>query len=131
MDSVFKTLIAIGGAAASFLYGGWSALLGILLTFVVIDYITGLIAGAFEGKLNSHTGFKGIAKKVAIFFIVAVAHMVDVALGGDSHMFRDAAIFFYLANEVLSITENAGKIGVPIPEKLLGAVEVLRGKDDK
>lgn len=131
MDKVFQFVVAFGGAAASFLFGGWSALLSILLAFVVIDYITGCIASGVQGKLNSQTGWKGIAKKVAIFFIVAVAHMVDVALGGgETHMFRDAAIFFYLANEVLSITENAGKIGIPIPNKLLNAVEVLKGKED-
>jgi toxin secretion/phage lysis holin len=130
MESVFKMLIAFGGAAASFLFGGWSALLGTLLAFVIIDYITGMIAGALEGKLNSQVGFRGIAKKVAIFFIVSVAHMVDVSLG-DNHLFRDAAIFFYIANELLSITENAGKIGIPIPDKLLNAVEVLRGRSEK
>jgi toxin secretion/phage lysis holin len=130
MESVFKMLIAFGGAAVSFLFGGWSALLGTLLAFVIIDYITGMIAGALEGKLNSQVGFRGIAKKVAIFFIVAVAHMVDVSLG-DNHLFRDAAIFFYIANELLSITENAGKIGIPIPDKLLNAVEVLRGRSEK
>ncbi len=129
MEHVFKTLIAFCGAAASFLWGGWSSLLSILLAFVVIDYVTGFIAAGVSGKLNSHVGWKGIAKKVAIFFIVAVAHMVDTALGGN-HMFRDAAIFFYLANEVLSITENAGKIGVPIPQGLLNAVEVLKGKGE-
>lgn|SRR5690625_1530252 len=131
MDKIFQFIVAFGGAAASFLFGGWSALLSILLAFVVIDYITGCIASGVHGKLNSQIGWKGIAKKVAIFFIVAVAHMVDVALGGETSMFRDAAIFFYLANEVLSITENAGKIGIPIPDKLLNAVEVLKGKEDK
>lgn len=131
MENIFKFIVAAGGGLASFLFGGWSAMLNILLAFVVIDYATGLIAAGITGKLNSNTGFKGIAKKVAIFFIVAVAHMVDVSLGGDMHMFRDAAIFFYLANELLSITENAGKIGIPIPDKLLNAVEVLKGKDDE
>ncbi|MBU8567596.1 phage holin family protein [Virgibacillus pantothenticus] len=131
MESIFKIIVAAGGGLASFLYGGWSAMLNILLAFVVIDYATGLIAAGTTGKLNSGVGFKGIAKKVAIFFVVAVAHMVDVALGADTHMFRDAAIFFYLANELLSITENSGKIGIPIPDKLLNAVEVLKGKKDR
>ena len=95
MEKGFQVVIAVGGAAASFLFGGWSALLNILLAFVAIDYITGCIASGVQGKLNSQVGWKGIAKKVAIFFIVAVAHMVDVALGGgETHMFRDAAIFF-------------------------------------
>ena len=130
MENLYKSLIAVGGAAASFLFGGWSSLLTILLVFVVFDYITGVLAAGKEGKLNSEVGLWGIPKKVAIFAIVAVAHLVDSALG-DAHLFRDAAIFFYLANELLSIIENIGRMGVPIPEKLKGAVEVLRGKGEK
>jgi len=130
LENLYKSLIAAGGAAASYLFGGWSALLSVLLTFVVLDYITGFLAAAKEGKLNSEVGLWGIAKKVAIFFVVAVAHLVDTALG-DAHLFRDAAIFFYLANELLSITENTGRLGVPIPTAIQRAVEVLRGKGER
>lgn len=127
VDTFIKTIIAVGGAAASFLFGGWSSLLNILLAFVVIDYLSGMAAAGKEGKLNSETGMWGIAKKVAIFAVVAIAHLVDTAMG-DAHLFRDAAIFFYLANELLSVTENLGRIGVPIPTVIQKAVEVLRGK---
>ena len=127
MENFFKSVVAIGGAAASYLFGGWSALLSILLTFVVLDYISGVLAAGKEGKLSSEVGLWGIAKKVMIFAIVAVAHLVDTALG-DAHIFRDAAIFFFLANELLSVIENAGRIGVPIPPMLQRAVEVLRNK---
>lgn len=130
MENIIKTLIAVGGAAASFLFGGWSALLNILLAFVVIDYISGVVAAGKEGKLSSEIGLWGIARKVAIFAVVAVAHLIDTALG-DAHLFRDAAIFFYLANEVLSITENIGRLGVPIPDKLKQAVDVLKGKGEE
>ena len=130
MENLYKSIIAVGGAAASYFFGGWSALLSVLLTFVVLDYVTGFLAAAKEGKLNSEVGLWGIAKKVAIFFVVAVAHLVDTALG-DAHLFRDAAIFFYLANELLSITENTGRLGVPIPTAIQRAVEVLRGKGEK
>jgi len=130
MENIVKTVVAVGGAAASFLFGGWSALLNILLAFVVIDYVTGFLAAGVEKKLNSDVGWRGIAKKVAIFFIVAVGHLVDKALGGEMSVFRDAVIFFYLANELLSITENAGRIGIPVPDKLLNAIEVLKGKGE-
>jgi len=130
VENLYKSIIAVGGAAASYLFGGWSALLSVLLTFVVLDYVTGFLAAAKEGKLNSEVGLWGIAKKVAIFFVVAVAHLVDTALG-DAHLFRDAAIFFYLANELLSITENTGRLGVPIPTAIQRAVEVLRGKGER
>jgi len=130
LENLYKSIVAVGGAAASYLFGGWSALLSVLLTFVVLDYVTGFLAAAKEGKLNSEVGLWGIAKKVAIFFVVAVAHLVDTALG-DANLFRDAAIFFYLANELLSITENTGRLGVPIPTAIQRAVEVLRGKGER
>lgn len=126
-ENIFKTITAFGGALASYLFGGWSALLGILLAFVIFDYVTGVIAAGIEGKLSSNAGLKGIAKKVAIFVIVAVANLVDRALG-NAHIFRDATIFFYLANELLSIIENVGRSGVPIPEVIKKAVAVLQGK---
>jgi toxin secretion/phage lysis holin len=94
-----------------------------------MDYISGVLAAGKEGKLNSDIGLWGIARKVSIFVVVAIAHLVDTALG-DAHLFRDAAIFFYLANEVLSITENLGRIGAPIPGIIKQAVEVLRGKGE-
>jgi toxin secretion/phage lysis holin len=127
MDNIFKTVVGFGGAAISFLFGGWSALLGILLAFVVIDYVTGILAAAVEGKLSSRVGLLGIPKKVFIFVMVAIAHLVDTALG-DAHLLRDTTIFFYLANELLSILENAGRVGLPVPDPVQRAVEVLKGK---
>ena len=129
MDNIFKTIIAVGGAAASFLFGGWSSLLSILLAFVVMDYVSGVVAAAKEGKLSSEVGLWGIPKKVAIFAVVAIAHLVDSVLG-DAHLFRDAAIFFYLANELLSVTENLGRIGVPVPSVVQKAVDVLRSRGE-
>jgi toxin secretion/phage lysis holin len=128
-DTVFKSLVGVGGAAASYFYGGWSALLQVLLAFVIIDYVTGVLASAMEGKLSSAIGAKGIAKKVLIFVIVAVAHLVDTSLG-EAHVFRDATIFFYLANELLSILENAGRVGLPIPPIISRAVQALKGKGE-
>ncbi|MNO45391.1 Holin family protein [compost metagenome] len=127
MDNFYKQLVIAGSVAASFLFGGWSYLLSVLLAFVVIDYVTGIGAAAKEGALNSSKGFWGIAKKVSIFAIVAVAHLVDMTLG-DAHLFRDAAIFFYLGNELISLLENAGRMGAPIPPVLKKAIEVLKGK---
>lgn len=135
LDIIFKSIVAGAGAVTGYLYGGWDTLLQVLLIFVIVDYLTGIIAGGTNGKLSSKVGFKGILKKVLIFIIVAVAHWVDVAvgvaLGEDVAIFRNATIFFYLANELLSITENAGQMGVPIPEKLMNAVEILKGKEEE
>ena len=126
-EAAIGGLAAIPGAAASFLFGGWSALLNILLAFVVIDFISGLAAAGAEGGLKSKTGLIGIARKVFIFAMVAIAHLIDTALG-EQHIFRDATIFFYLANELLSILENAGRVGLPVPEPIKNAVEALRRK---
>ena len=127
MDNVFKMVVAMGGAAASFLFGGWSSLLGVLLTFVVVDYVSGVIAAGLEGSLKSKAGLIGISRKIFIFALVAIAHKIDTALG-EQHLFRDATIFFYMANELLSIIENAGRIGLPVPEPIKRAVEVLKSK---
>lgn len=129
MENIFKSAVAVGGAAASYLFGGWSPLLAVLLTFVAIDYVSGVVAAGAEGRLKSKVGMIGIARKVFIFAMVAVAHLVDTALG-DQHVLRDATIFFYLANELLSIIENAGRVGLPVPAPIQKAVEVLKGKGD-
>lgn len=131
MESIYKISMTALGGIIGYLWGGWNALLGILLAFVIIDYITGFIAAGAEGKLSSEVGFKGIAKKILIFVLVAVGHLLDKALGGQNDMFRDATIFFFLANELLSIIENAGRAGVPIPQILQNAVEILKGKGDE
>jgi toxin secretion/phage lysis holin len=126
---IVKLVVAGCGSCISYLFGGWSQLLQALLFFVIADYITGMIAGGIEGKLSSSIGMKGIAKKVFIFLIVAIAHLIDKTLG-DSNIFRirDAAIYFYLANELLSIIENAGRAGISFPDGIKQAVKILRGK---
>lgn len=129
MKYVFQVIVGGIGSALTYLYGGWSAVIGILIAFVILDYITGVLAAGSKGELNSAIGFKGIGRKIGIFVLVAIAHLVDRALG-DGTLIRDAAIFFYIANELLSIIENAGVLGVPIPDILLRAVEILKGKAD-
>jgi len=127
---IYKTGAAVIGAVIGYLFGGWSELLGILLAFVVLDYMTGILAASKEGTLRSAVGFKRIPKKVMIFLLVAVGHLIDRAVGTNG-LFRDATIFFYLANELLSIIENAGRMGLPIPEQIKQAVEILQGKSEK
>ncbi|KHD85698.1 holin [Heyndrickxia ginsengihumi] len=119
-------MVTVFGAVIGYLWG-WSPLLPVLLIFVIFDYISGMMASYVEGKLSSKVGFKSIPKKIMIFLLVAIGHFID-GVFGNNHMFRDATIFFYLANELLSITENAGRIGLPVPEQLTRAIEVLKGK---
>lgn len=129
-EDVYKTLFALAGAAISYFFGGWPRLLEILVVFIFIDYVTGVLAAGLEGQLSSLVGLKGIAKKITVLIMIAVAHLIDQALGGNN-LFRDAAIFFYLANELLSILENTGRIGLPVPSMLRKAVLILKNKGDK
>jgi len=128
MDNTIKILVGIGGGLASFLFGGWSALIQTLVLFIVLDYVLAVIVAGIYGELNSKKGFKGIAKKVAILVLVAVAHQVDQVLG-DGSLIRDSVIFFYIANELLSIIETVGKTNLPIPSVLKKAVDTLKGED--
>ncbi len=98
-----------------------------LVAVVTLDYISGLIAASVEKKLNSRVGLAGIARKVMIFSVVAVAHLADQVFGGGD-LFRDGVVAFYLTNECLSILENAGRIGIPLPDGIREAVEALKDK---
>ncbi len=117
------------GAYLGYFLGGFDGLLYALILFVVVDYITGLIRGIIEKKLSSEIGFKGILRKVIIFMLVAVAHMLDAEIIGKGDALRTAVIFFYISNEGISILENAANIGVPVPKKLRDVLAQL--KDDK
>lgn len=127
METVGKWIMAVGSAAASYFFGGWSGVLGALLVFVIFDYLTGVWAAGATGELKSKIGMIGIARKVFIFAMVAVGHLVD-GIMGDGHLFRDTVAYFYIANELLSLIENGGKLGAPIPPVIKQAVEVLKGK---
>lgn len=120
----------IGGFLGWFL-GGFDGFLYALVAFVVIDYITGVMMAALEKRLSSEVGAKGIFKKVLIFALVGIAHIVDSHIIGDGSVVRTAVIFFYLSNEGVSILENSSKIGLPIPEKLKDVLFQLREKEDK
>lgn len=126
-DNLWKWLLALITSSATYFFGGWSGVLGVLLVFVILDYLTGIAAAGMSGKLESNIGMFGIARKVFIFAMVSVAHLVDGVLG-DGHLFRDAVAFFYIANELLSIIENGGKLGAPIPPVIRQSIEVLKGK---
>jgi toxin secretion/phage lysis holin len=127
--AIYNSFLSVSGAIIGFLYGGWSMALTILATLVILDYVTGWLASAVEGKLSSAVGFKGIIKKITIFIIVAVAHLIDSYLGAGAILIN-ASIFFYASNELLSIIENSGRIGLPIPTLLKKAVDVLKEKSE-
>ena len=120
----------IGGWLGWFL-GGCDGLLYALLAFVVIDYITGIMCAVVDKKLSSEIGFKGIFKKVLIFALVGIGHILDSRVNGSGSVMRTAVIFFYLSNEGVSLLENAAYLGLPIPQKLKSVLEQLHDRSEK
>ena len=120
----------VGGWLGWFL-GGCDGLLYALIAFVVIDYVTGVMAAVVDHKLSSEVGFKGIFKKVLIFLLVGIGHILDTHVIGSGSVLRTAVIFFYLSNEGVSLIENAAHLGLPIPEKLKSVLEQLHDRAEK
>lgn len=129
--STAQTVITTIGAFLGAFLGGLDGFLYALVAFVVMDYLMGLMVAILEKKLSSDVGFRGIFKKVLIFAMVGVANIIDAQLIKNGSAIRTAVIFFYLSNEGISILENTGKIGLPIPEKLMKVLEQLNKEDAK
>ena len=120
-------LTTLGGFLGWFL-GGFDGFLYALVALMVADYITGVMCAIAYKKLSSEVGFRGIFKKVLIFVMVGIGHIIDTNLIGDGSMLRTAIIFFYCSNEGVSMLENAGRLGLPIPEKLKDILAQLHNK---
>jgi toxin secretion/phage lysis holin len=132
-DTVLKWLAAIGGAVAG-VFGGWTVTMTVLVAFMAADYISGLfVAGLGKslktegGGLSSKVGWQGLFRKGMMMLVVLIAALLDRAMG-DAHIFRDAACWFYVANEGLSLLENLAIAGVPFPEKIKEILEQAKDK---
>ena len=119
---------AIGGWLGWFL-GGCDGLLYALVVFAVTDYITGVMCAVADKSLSSAVGFKGIYRKVLIFILVGIGHILDLYVVKTGSVIRTAVIFFYLSNEGVSMLENAAHLGLPIPEKLREVLEQLHDRE--
>jgi toxin secretion/phage lysis holin len=120
----------IGGWLGYFL-GGCDGLLYALLAFVVADYLTGVMCAISDKTLSSEVGFRGICRKVLIFVLVGIANILDVQVVGTGSVLRTAIIFFYISNEGVSLLENAGHLGLPIPVKLKAVLEQLHDRAEE
>lgn len=118
MDKPVQFISATLGAFIGFLFGEITGMFTALIAVVIIDYITGIIKAIVNHELSSEIGFKGIAKKVMIFCIVSLAHLLDQYVLGRGAVCMSAATLFYISNEGVSILENAIEIGVPFPQKI-------------
>lgn len=131
----FVNVIQCGFAAVGgffgWVMGGFDGFLYALVVFVTVDYLTGLMAASVEKMLSSEVGFKGIFKKVVIFCLVAVGHIIDSYVIRNGSALRTAVVFFYLSNEGISILENASRIGLPVPGKLKAVLKQLRDEKEE
>ena len=122
-----KSAIAAIGGVLVWMYGPWDTLIAVLLAFVVLDYLMGVFNAAVQKTLSSSVGFKGLAKKVAIFVMVGLAALLD-RVAPTNGAIRAAVCLFYIANEGISILENAGALGLPLPAKLKDMLVQLKDK---
>ena len=135
--NIVTVIIGLLGSAVTTLFGGWSAGLTTLIIFMAIDYLSGLlVAGVFKtskksetGALNSNVGFKGLCKKGMVLLIVLIAYRLDLMIG--TNYIRDAVVIGFCVNELLSIVENAGLMGIPLPPILIKAIDVLMNREDE
>lgn len=131
------SIVGLIGGAISALFGGWSTALATLIIFMGVDYITGLVvAGVFgastksaNGALESRAGWKGLCRKGVTLLVVLVATRLDLVMG--SNFIRDSVVIAFVANETISIIENAGLMGVPIPGVITKAIDVLKGREER
>jgi len=131
MYKFLNTLWGILGGLIGFCYGQLNGLIYALVAFIVIDYITGVMVAICRRKLSSFVGFKGIFKKILILALVAVGHIIDAQILGGGAVIMSAVTLFYLANEGISILENTGNLGLPLPKKLKDILEQIKSESEE
>lgn len=125
-----NTLLALFGTLTTWLFGAWDLSLMILVTTMALDYVTGITRGYVNKQLSSEYGFRGLAKKLTIFYVLILAVLID-RLIGNGWIFRTLVCFWYTGNEGASVLENAAAIGLPVPKQLVDALEQLKQGNKK
>ncbi|WKY43510.1 phage holin family protein [Eubacteriaceae bacterium ES2] len=131
MFAVIKGIFALVGSTLTVFFGGWDKALYTLLILIIFDYLTGVIRAVFARKISSSIGFHGILKKILILMMIGFSHLLDLNLLGGGEVLRTGAIFFYSANEGISITENLAAIGFPLPEKLKSVLLQIKEEENE
>jgi toxin secretion/phage lysis holin len=128
--NMLQTMGGIIGTIFAFSFGGWNQTLHIFLVVIIIDYITGVLAAVkTRSGLNSKIGFWGITRKALMFLVILLAHQMDLLLGNETGAVKNGVIYFYMVNELISITENYGRLGFPLPNQITRVIAALRNKD--
>lgn len=130
-QNIFNGIIAGTGTIFTYIFGAWDTALIILIAFMGIDYLTGVIAGAINGQLNSNRGFNGLLRKLTIILVLITGVLLDRLLNDGTWVFRTLIAYFYIANEGLSILENIGKCGVDYPPSMVSTLEQLKKGNKK
>ena len=125
---IIDSIAGAVGAALGFMYGEVNGLFWALVAFMALDYISGVLAAISSKKLSSKVGFKGLAKKLMILVFVSLGHIADVYVLGGTPVAMSAVMLFYIANEGISIVENASALGLPVPQKIKNVLEQIKSK---
>lgn len=129
--NVMQMLFAALGGVLSWFFGGFDGMIYVLLTFIVCDYITGVMCAVLDKKLSSEIGYKGIFKKVMIFILVGVGHLIDAYIVRSGNTVRTAVVFFYVSNEGISLLENSAHMGLPVPQKIQDILAQIKEKSNE
>ena len=129
LDGKWTAIFAIGGSVMTFLFGAFDLPLQILCVAVLLDYLSGMLKALYLGEVSSKVGYRGLVKKAGIFFVVIVSQMADMLLG--MAIFRSAICLFFSANEMISVLENVGNMGIPIPKFLKDKLAQVQSDNDK
>lgn len=127
---IIDSIAGAVGAVLGFMYGEVTGLFWALIAFMALDYITGVVVAIIEKRLSSEVGFRGLAKKFLILVFVAVGHIADAYILGGTPAAMSAVMLFYMANEGISIIENAASLGLPVPKKLTSIMEQIKNKSE-
>ncbi|MFR1270088.1 MAG: holin family protein [[Eubacterium] siraeum] len=127
---IIDSIAGAVGAVLGFMYGEVTGLFWALIAFMALDYITGVVVAIIEKRLSSEVGFRGLAKKFLILVFVAVGHIADTYILGGTPAAMSAVMLFYMANEGISIIENAASLGLPVPKKLTSIMEQIKNKSE-
>ena len=131
LQIIIDSIAGAVGAIIGFLFGEVNGLFWALIAFMALDYITGVIVAVINKRLSSEVGFKGLAKKFLILVFVAVGHIADTYILGGTPAAMSAVMLFYIANEGISIIENAAALGLPVPKKLEDIMEQIKSKEEE
>ncbi len=128
---IIDSMAGAVGAVLGFMYGEVTGLFWALIAFMATDYITGVVVAAINKQLSSEVGFRGLAKKLMILVFVSLGHIADMYVLGGTPVAMSAVMLFYIANEGLSIIENAGNLGLPVPKKLKDIMVQLKKESEE